>query len=336
MKSGLFASLRRGALLGVAMMTAGLAAGEAQALDKVKFGTDWVAQAEHGGFYQAKAMGIYEKYGLDVEIVPGGPQVNNPQLVATGVLDLASLSSGYQPIIYTKEGVPVIGIAAFYQKNPNILMAHEESGIKSLAEMKGKPIMVSPYAQDSYWPWLRKKYGFTDDQMRPYTFNQAPFLADKNAIEQGYVSSEPYIVELEGAHPKVFLLADNGYKDYASVLAARKDMIEKKRDIIQRFVNASIEGWVSFLKDDPSKAYALIQKDNPEMKLEVMQNARKLMIEYGIVDSGDAKTLGVGAMTDEGWAAIYKQMEATGLAKEGMDYKTAYDLSFVNKGLGVK
>lgn len=337
MKSGLLASLGRGALLGAMMtMTTGLLTGEAQALDKVKFGTDWVAQAEHGGFYQAKAMGIYEKFGLDVEIVPGGPQVNNPQLVATGVLDLASLSSGYQPIIYTGEGVPVIAVASFYQKNPNILMAHEESGIKSLADMKGKPIMVSPYAQDSYWPWLRNNYGFTDDQMRPYTFNQAPFLADKNAIEQGYVSSEPYIVELEGAHPKVFLLADNGYKDYASVLAARKDMIEKKRDVIQRFINASIEGWASFLNDDPSKAYALIQKDNPEMKLEVMQNARKLMIEYGIVDSGDAKTLGIGAMTDKGWAAIYKQMQETGLAKDGMDYKTAYDLSFVNKGHGVK
>lgn len=336
MKSRLFTSFGRAALIGAVAMAAGLFGGEAQALDKVKFGTDWIAEAEHGGFYQAKALGIYEKYGLDVEIVPGGPQVNNPQLVATGALDLASLSSAYLPIIYTKEGIPVIAVAAFYQKNPTILMAHKEAGLKSLGDMKGKPIMVSSYAQDSYWPWLRSNFGFTDDQMRPYTFNQGPFLADKSAIEQGYVSSEPYTVELEGAHPQVFLLADNGFNDYASILSARKDMIEKKPDVIERFIKASVEGWISFLTQDPSKAYALIQKDNPDMKLEVMKRARELMIQYGIVDSGDTKKLGIGAMTDEKWAAIFKQMQASGLAKDGMDPKSAYTLQFVDKGFGVK
>jgi len=331
MSIGKFGKAFHAAFGGALIATGLMAAGNASTLDKIDFGSDWVAEAEHGGFYMAKAMGIYEKYGLDVTIHPGGPQVNNPQLVVSGALDIAMLSSAMQPILYTKQDVPLVAVASFYQKSPNALMAHASQGYESLADLKGKPIMVSSYAQDSYWPWLRTKYGYTDDQIRPFSYNISPFLAQNDAIQQAYLTAEPYIAEKAGVEPKVFLLADSGYRDYAALIGVSKKMIEEKPDVIKRFLEASIEGWKEFFEGDPTPAFKMIQKDNPEMEMDVMKNTRKLLQKYEILSAGDAKTMGVGAMTDKRWAEFKDQLVESGMYEEGMNYKDAYTLKFVKE-----
>jgi len=267
--------------------------------------------------------------------VPGGPQVNNPQLVAAGSVDMALLTA-LQAIRFAKENVPLVGVAAMYQKNPQIFMAHKSQGFKSLADLKGHPIMVSSFARDAFWPWMKMRFGYTDEQMRPYVFNLAPFLHDATVIQQGYVTNEPFTAEAQGSDPQVFLFADSGYQDYAHLVSVRRDMIEKRRDIVQRFIDASIEGWYSYLNGDPSKAFDLIRQANPEMKPEGLQHSRDALKEYGIVDSGDAKTLGIGAMTEERWKSLFDEMVQAGLYPPDVDVKKAYDLSFVGKKVGMK
>ena len=196
--------------------------------------------------------------------------------------------------------------------------------------------MVSAFARDAFWPWMKMKYGYTDEQMRPYVFNLAPFLHDPTVIQQGYVTNEPFTAAAQGSDPQVFLFADEGYKDYAHLLSVRRDMIDKRRDVLQRFVNASIEGWYGFLDGDPAKAFDLILKANPEMKIESLQRSRQALKDYGIVDLGDAKVLGIGAMTDARWHELFDEMVKAGMYPADVNYKSAYDLSFVDKKFGMK
>lgn len=325
----------RNAALAVIGLAATLCAPAARAADKLKFIADWTAEAEHGCYYQAKAAGIYAKHNLDVTILPGGPQVNGPQMLVAGAVDVALISSGMQAIGFTRNHIPIVVVAAIMQKNEQILMTHKSAGYRSLAAMKGHPVMISSFSQDSFWPWLRAEYGFTDDMIRPYTFNLAPFLHDKMAIQQGYLTSEPFAAEKAGAHPQVFLLSDDGYADYGALLGVRKRWISDHRDVVQRFVNATIEGCYSFLDGDPAKAFALIAHDNPDMTQPQMTYTRDVIKRYGIIESGDARTLGIGAMTDARWKDIWNLMVRTHMSQPGESYTSAYDTSFVNKKLGM-
>jgi len=331
------AGIRRALLCGTFALAGTMLIGPVQAfaLDKIIFGTDWLAEGEHGGYYQAEANGIYKRYGLDVAIRPGGPQVNNPQLLASGAVDIVILT-GLQALRFANEGVPLVAIAAFYQKNPQILMAHKSQGLKTLADLKGRPIMVSFFARDAFWPWLREKYGFTDGQIRPYTFNLGPFLHDPTAIQQGFVTNEPFTAAAAGSDPQAFLLADYGYEDYAALATVRRDEIETKRDVLQRFVNATILGWKTFLHGDPMPAFNLIKSANPDMTMTGMKNSREGLIKYGVVESGDAEKLGIGAMTNTRWKALFESMVKAGMYKPDMHYKAAYDLSFVDRGFDSK
>lgn len=313
-----------------------LAAGAVQAQDKVTFGTNWRAQAEHGGWYQAVGAGIYKKHGLDVEIRQGGPQVNHPQLLAAGRIDFNMGTNSFESLNYAESGVPMITVASLFQKDPQILMAHPGMGLDNMAALKGKPILVSKTAVTTYWQFLKVAYGFTDDQIRPYTFNLGPFLADKNSIQQGYVSSEPLAAIKAGLQPVVHLLADQGYNSYSTTIQTSAKLIAEKPDLVQRFVNATIEGWYSYLYGDPTPGNVLIKKDNPEMDDQQIAYGIAKMKEYGIVDSGDAKTLGIGAMTDARWALFAEQMTKAGVYKAGLDVKKAYTLRFVNKKVGMK
>jgi NitT/TauT family transport system substrate-binding protein len=312
-------------------------AGTAQALDEVTFGTNWKAQAEHGGFYQAVADGIYEKYGLDVTIRPGGPQVNHSQLLAAGTIDFNMGGGLFGALNYVQNDIPMVVVAATFQKDPQILMAHPDQGFETLADLKGHPILISQDARTGYWEWLKAEYGFTDDQIRPYTFNPAPFLADKSAIQQGYLSSEPYAVEREGGFtPKVFLLADAGYNPYSTVIETSWQLVEENPDLVQRFVDASIEGWYSYLYGDPSPANALIKQDNPDMTDEQIAYSIEKMKAYGIVDSGEALELGIGAMTDERWQSFFQFAADAGLYPADLDLSRAYTTQFVNKKVGME
>ena len=235
-------------------------------LTPIRFATDWRAEAEHGGFYEALANGEYAKRGLDVTIIQGGPGVNVPQLLAAGSVDLGVGSNGFVVLNLAQEGVPVKAVAAVFQKDPQVLIAHPNVGVNTLADLKGHPILLGDASVTTFWVWLKAKYGFTDDQVRKYTFNNGPFLADKRAAQQGYVTSEPYTIEKQaGIKPKVFLLADNGYPGYATMIMAPDTLIAKNPAAVKAFIEATAKGWQGYLNGDPRPADALILKDNPEM-----------------------------------------------------------------------
>ncbi|MEH6491790.1 ABC transporter substrate-binding protein [Halopseudomonas sp.] len=298
-------------------------------LDEVVFGTNWYAQAEHGGFYQAKATGIYEKYGLDVSIEMGGPQVNGIQLLVAGKRDF---SMGY-PIGNVKaveEGLPVKTVAAAFQGDPQALIAHPH--ITSLEQVKeeGLPVYIAAFANTTFWPWLKSKYGYTDDMIRPYTFSVAPFLADDSIVQQGYLSSEPFAMEKAGVKPSVFLLADYGYPAYATTIETTDKLIEQNPDLVRRFVQASMEGWASYFKD-PAPGNQLIQEANPEMTDEQIAYGIEKMKEYGLVTGGDATTGGIGVMTDARWAKIHEFMLNAGLVDKDLDINDVYSLDFLPK-----
>jgi len=307
----------------------------AQSLDKVSYQTNWRAQAEHGGFYLARENGIYKKHGLDADIRMGGPQQNPSQLLLGGRVDMI-MSNSFEGINYVKENIPFLVIASIFQKDPQVIISHPNVGNDSFEQLKGKPILVGAGGRNSYWPFLKIKFGYTEEQARPYTFNMAPFLADKNLSQQGFVSSEPYVIMQAGVQPVVHLIADAGFDNYNTTINISKKMVDEKKDVVQRFVTASLEGWAEYMKGGPGNdaANAAIKKDNPEMTDDKIAYAHKVMNERGIVKSGDALKLGIGAMTDERWKRFYEQMTTAGVFPTGIDYKKAYSLQFINKGVG--
>lgn len=294
----------------------------------LRFATDWRAQAEHGGFYQALATGEYARRGLDVRIIQGGPGVNVPQLLAAGQVDMGMGSNSFIVLNLAEENVPVKAVAAFMQKDPQVLIAHEGQGVNSIADLKGRPILLSDASVNAFWVWLKAKYGFTDDQVRKYTFSPAPFLADKRVAQQGYVTSEPYTLEKEGGiTPKVMLLADEGYPGYATMVLATDKLIAEDPQAVKAFVEASAAGWRDYLYGDPRPADALILKDNPEMTQDVLDQAREKLKSYGIVDGGDQAA--IGRMTDARWAEFFEMASGEGVYAPGLDYRKAYTLRFV-------
>ncbi|MGI9417962.1 MAG: ABC transporter substrate-binding protein [Geminicoccaceae bacterium] len=321
----------------LAALTLVISQGTAQALDEVTFGTNWKAQAEHGGFYQAVANGIYEKHGLDVTIRPGGPQVNHRQLLLAGKIDFNMAGNMFAAFNNAQNDIPTVMVAAIFQKEPQILMAHPDVGHDSLEDLVGKPILISNDARLTFWAWLKATYGYTDDQIRPYTFNSAPFLADEQAIQQGYVTSEPFAIQREGGfEPVVHLLADNGYTSYSTMIEAQRSLVDEDPDLVQRFVDASIEGWYSYLYRDPAPANALIKADNPDMTDEQIAFSIETLKSYGIVDSGDSEELGIGAMTEERWSEFLSFAKDTGIYPKDLDITATYSLDFVNKKIGME
>lgn len=301
-------------------------------LDKITYGTNWYAQGEHGGFYQAIATGIYEDYGLDVTIKMGNAQVNGTQLLVGGAIDFY-MGSSIKAISSVEKGVPTITVAAIFQKDPQVLIAHPGVGNDSFEQLKGKPILTSSLPGKPFWEFLKSKYGYTDEQTRPYNFSVAPFLVDKNSVQQGILTSEPFTIEKKGGFkPVVMLLADAGYTPYATTIETTKEMVEKNPDLVQRFVDASIKGWYSYL-ENPEPANQLIKKDNPEMTDELLAYSLEKMKEYGIIISGDAVTKGIGAMTDERWKSFFDSVVEAGVIKPDTNYKEAFTLQFVNKGV---
>jgi NitT/TauT family transport system substrate-binding protein len=310
--------------------------GVARANDKVTFGLDWTAEAEYGGYYQALATGIYAKHGLDVTIQQGGPQVNHTQLLLAGRLDFNISSNSFLALNFVKESIPFRAVAGMFQKDPVVLIAHPGQGNDSFPALKGKPIMISADSRVGWWTFLKAKFGYSDSQIRPYTFNLAPFLADKGAVQQGYLGSEPFSIEQQGHfEPVVLLMADVGFQGYASMIATSDKKIEQQPDLVKRFVDASIEGWYSYLYGDPAPGNALIKQANPEMNDALIAYGIRSMKAHGILDSGDASTLGIGAMTAERWAAFYQTTSEAGVYPKGLDVTKAYTLRFVNHKAGM-
>ncbi len=322
-------------LLAMAVLGWGTAVGRAQ--DKISFGTDWLAEAEYGGYYQALATGIYRSHGLDVSIRQGGPSVNQTQLLLAGRLDVTIASNSFVALNFVTEHIPFRVVAAMFQKDPSVLIAHPGQGNDSFPALQGKPIMISADTRAGWWNFLRARFGYTDAQIRPYTFNLQPFLANKQAIQQGFLGSEPYSIrQAAGFDPVVLLVADAGFSGYAQLFAVSDRMIEASPDIVQRFVDASIEGWASYLDGDPGPGNALIRKDNPEMTDGLLAYGRGALKKNRILTSGEAATRGIGAMTQARWADFYASMSGQGLYPRDLDVERAYTLRFVNHNVGLK
>jgi NitT/TauT family transport system substrate-binding protein len=310
----------------------------AQTLDKLSFQTDWRAQAEHGGFYQAVAAGLYKARGIEVDLRQGGPSLNIGQMLLAGRVDLV-ISNSFEAFTYVNVGAPFFTIAAIFQKDPQVMIAHPGSGFDSFEKMKGRPLLIANGSRSTFWPYLRQKYGLSDAQLRPYNFNMSPFLADPQAIQQGFVSSEPFsIAEALGKQPEVMLIADGGYSAYQTTIAASRALATGKKDLVQRFVDASLEGWTQYLQGGPAieAANALIKQQNPDQTDARIAYAIKALNERGIVRSGDVLTGGVGAMSDARWKDFYDSMTAVDVLPKGLDVRQAYTLEFVNKGIGRK
>jgi NitT/TauT family transport system substrate-binding protein len=303
-----------------------------QTLDKIALGLGWKAEAEYGGYYQAVATGIYKEYGLEVDVQETPPQANLTQMLMGGVIDF-SLGNAVSTFKALQEGIPKVTIAAIFQKEIQVLLAHPNVGNDSFEALKGKPIYLSPAINTTYWPLLKTRFGYDDSQQRPYNFNIAPFLVDKDSAQQGLLTAEPFAIAKEaGFDPVILLLAEAGYNPYSFTIDTTRDMIENNPDLVQRFVDASIKGWYSYL-ENPAPGNELIQQDNPEMSAEQIAYSIEKLKEYEVILSGEATELGIGAMTDDRWESLYNELVEFEIINPDIDYKQAYTLEFTNKGV---
>lgn len=312
-------------------------------LDRVSFVTNWRAQAEHGGFYQAQAAGLYRQAGLEVELRPGGPQINPAQLLLGGRVDM-SMGNGLAALNFVRENIPFLCIGAIFQKDMQVLIAHPGTGqpgtgLTRFEALRGRPLLVGAEARVTWWPFLREKYGLRDDQVRPYTFNLQPFLADRTLVQQGYLGSEPYSIRQAGVNPETLLIHDAGFENYGTTINIGAKTLAERREPIQRFMDATMHGWDQYLKGpaggfDTGPANALIRQQNPEMAEDVIAYGTRAMNEAGIVRSGDAATLGIGAMTEARWASFHAAVAAVGVLPKELDWRRGFDLSLVNRGIG--
>lgn len=316
-------------------MLAAVPVGAAAQNTAVSYGTNWVAQAEHGGFYQAVADGTYAACGLDVTVVPGGPQVNNAAQLLAGRIDFY-MGGTLDAFFGVQEGLPLVNVAAMFQKEPQVILTHPGAAATFADIQKLPTLLIADGGYVSFYQWMKTAYGFTDEQRVPYTFNAAPFIADPQSAMQGYLSSEPLVVEQEGGFvPDVWLIADAGYTAYSTTIQTLAATVAERPEVVQCFVDGSIKGWYNYLYNDNAAANAMIMADNPDMSQDKIDYAIAKMKEAGIVDSGDALTLGVGAMTDERMADFYGKMVAAGVLPEGLDISSSYTRQFVNKGVGL-
>ncbi|MBV1800173.1 ABC transporter substrate-binding protein [Siccirubricoccus sp. G192] len=307
-------------------------------LDRLSFVTNWRAQAEHGGFYQAQAAGLYRAAGLEVELRAGGPQINPAQLLIGGRVDM-SMGNGLAALNFVREGIPFLCIGAIFQKDMQVLIAHPGTGFTRFEALRGRTLLVGAEARVTWWPYLREKYGLRDEQVRPYTFNLQPFLADRMLVQQGYLGSEPFSLRQAGVTPDTLLIHDAGFENYGTTINIGAKTLAERREVIGRFIDATMQGWDQYLKGpaggfDTGGANALIRAQNPEMGEDVIAFGTRMMNEAGIVRSGDAATLGIGAMTEARWQSFHAAVAAVGVLPRELDWRKAFDLGLVNKGIG--
>jgi NitT/TauT family transport system substrate-binding protein len=302
----------------------------ARAATKIRFLTNWFAEAEHGGFYQAKASGLYQKAGLDVDIQMGGPQVNGMQLLAGGDADII-VSYDIEVLDSIEKGVPAVAIGAVNQFDLQGIMAHTD--VASLASLKGRKILVASTAFSTFWPWLKLKFGFTDDQAGTYTFNLQPFYVDPTLAQQGYITAEPFEAQKNGVKTKFFLFADDGYPPYSTTLVTTRAYMEKNPEAVAAFVKATMQGWKDYLAH-PAAGNALIKDANPKQGDDQIAFSIARFKAIKCVTGGDAATLGIGIMTDARWKKTRDFMVGTSMLKSTTAWQSAYTTRFV-KGLNI-
>jgi len=331
----LVSSARRWAVLALLSCFALMAAAE----DKVRFATNWKAQAAHGGFYQAIADGTYKRYGLEVTLIQGGPQVNNRPLLPAGRIDFLMTGNLLHSFDNVRNGIPTVVVASMFQKDPQALIAHPGQGYEDFNALKSAPVMlIAKDAQFTWWQWLKLTHGFRDEAVKPYNYNLGPFLSNTRAVQQGYSVAEPIYVENQGRFkPVVHLLADHGFSTYSTLIETRTETVEKRPDLVQRFVDASVIGWVNYLFGDRRAAHELMRRDNPDMTDAELEASVALMKAQGIVDSGESLSKGIGTMKPERIRDFYDQMVRAGLYKNGdVDLSRVANYRFIDKKVGIE
>ncbi len=333
---GYFGMHKAFALLFLTLFSHGMAE-SAYALDKVRLVTNWRAEAEHGGFYQAIVDGTYARYGITVELQQGGPQLNSQMLLAAGRVEFALGSNSMQIFEATRQNTPIVVVAGIFQFEPLALMSHPGQGLDRFEDLRNATAFISSSFLVSAWRWLKQTYGFRDENVKNYAFNSAPFITDKKSIQQAYLTSEPYAIENQGGFkPNVFLLADHGYDSYGTTIETRADLIASNPDLVQRFVDASIIGWRHYLSGDAVAANAAIKHDNPDISDGQLAYSIAAMRDHGIIDSGEASVLGIGVMNDDRIERFYDKMVTAGVLPAGIDYKKGYTLRFIGKKVGLE
>lgn len=301
-------------------------------LTNVTFATDWKAQAEQGGFYQALAAGLYAEKGLNVKIIQGNSNVNVPRLIASNTVEFGIGSNSFIPLNMAENKIPGKAIMAIFQKDPQIIMTHSSSNVESLEDMVGLPIMISDASIGAFWLWLKFKYGFDDSQIRKKTFSLAPFLSNKSSIQQGYLTSEPFLVEKEtGLAPKIFLLSDYGYPSYGAMVLASQKIIEDQPMIVKKFVDASIEGWRQYIYEDPTLGNELIMIENTEMKEDILLQAIKKIRSYNLISNEISQGRNIGLMTEKKWKDFFMTMSRNGVYKKDLQWKNSFTLEFIEE-----
>ncbi|MCK9919406.1 ABC transporter substrate-binding protein [Microbacteriaceae bacterium K1510] len=301
----------------------------AQAAEKITFGLNWVPEGEHCGFFQAQARGFYKEAGLEVDLRPGNPNVNMPLLVAAGEMDMG-MGSSFTTLNLVNRGIPARTVAAYFQKDPQTLVAHAGQGVKTLEDLKGRPVMIGQFSRNEFWQFLKARFGFTDDQLRPYSYSPAPFLADPKAVQQGYVTEDAALLgKALPEPPVVLLLADYGYDNYATTIFATDKYIDAHPQTVQAFVDATRKGYEECMTGDYTPAMKAILALDATGGEELFNFKIGEMRKRGLVDGGDAGKHGVGAMTDERWASFFQVMSEAGVYSKTLDYKAAYTLRFV-------
>ena len=324
------------AAIAATVMATGAMTTDAWAQDKVTFGTNWLAQGGHGGFYQALVDGTYAKYGLDVTIEQGGPQVNNRPFLAAGKYDFLMAGNLLQSMDNVRNGIPTIVVASYFEKDPQILMAHKGE-YKSFEDLANAPqILIGKDGQFSFWQWMVKAKGFKDESLRPYGYNMAEYLQDTKMVQQGYATSEPNAAKAQGADPDVYVLADYGWNTYSTTIEARTEMVESNPDLVQRFVDASTIGWYNYLYHDNAAANAAIMAANPDQSIELLTAEVASMKEYGIIGTGAQAEMGIGAIDMARVQGFYDLAVESGILEAGsVDIAKVATDQFVNKKVGM-
>ena len=313
------------------------AAPSANAAEKVTFASNWFAQPEHGGYYQGVAAGHYAECGLEVEILPGGPQVNNRALLLAGRIDFNMGGNLLQAFSAIQEDIPLRIVAASFQKDPQVLMTHPGEGLDSWEDLLGaEEYIIGDNGFQSYFQWMASEFGFDASKRTPYTYNSAPFIAAPKSVQQGYITSEPFAIAKEaGFEPNLFLLADEGFETYSTTIEVMQETLDERPEIVECFVDGTAKGWYDYLYGDNAAANDLIKADNPDMSDEQIAFSIDTMKEYGLVESGEALELGIGAMTEERIEGFYRQMVDAGVIEDGLDIASVYTLDYVNEGVGM-
>lgn len=304
---------------------AGVVPRPARAADKVRFLTNFYAEEAMGGNYQAKATGLYDAAGLDVEVRQGGPQLNAMQLLLGGEVDII-MGKDLTVLSSIEKGVPVITVAASYQWELQGMMTHPD--VNSFADLKTHKIMMSTSGRTNYWPWLKKRFGYTDEQALPYTNNLQPFLADKNLAVVALASDEPFVARKEGAEVKFLPFLREGWPPYGAPLVTTHDFLAKNCQAVARFVRASLEGWKSYFAN-PAPGNAAIKADNPKQSDALMSFGLQTMKDLKVIHGGDAATMGIGIMTEARWQKTRDFMVEFQLLKPNTDWKSAFTTEFV-------